>query len=99
MGKKGYIVVNIVVTDPEAYKEYPVRSRPYVARNGGRYLVGTNDIDQREGDFGLTRLVIIEFPSVDAARKVYEAEEYQKEILPYRLRASTGDLVIVEGFE
>jgi uncharacterized protein (DUF1330 family) len=99
MGKKGYIVVNITVTDPEAYKEYPVRSRPYVARNGGRYLVGTNDIDEKEGNFGLNRLVIIEFPSADAARKADEAEEYQKDILPYRLRASESDLVIVEGFD
>ena len=96
---KGYIVVNINIHDQDAWPAYRERSRPFVARNGGRYLVATSDIDQREGDMGLKRLVVIEFPSVEIARRVYESDEYQRDILPFRTRASDSDLVIVEGLE
>jgi hypothetical protein len=59
--KKGYIMVNIDIEKPEDWPAYRERSRPYVARNGGRYIVATNAIEEREGSFGLKRLVIIEF--------------------------------------
>jgi uncharacterized protein (DUF1330 family) len=97
---KGYIVANIDVSDAERLNEdYASRSRPYMQRNGGRYLVRTSEIDQREGDLGLKRLIIIEFPSVEVARKVYESEEYRRDILPHRLKWAKSDLVIVEGAE
>ena len=95
--KKGYIMVNIGIEKPEDWPAYRERSRPYVARNGGRYIVATNAIEEREGSFGLKRLVIIEFPSVEIARQVYASEEYQRDILPFRQRASKSDLVIFEG--
>lgn len=99
MEKKGYIIVNVEIIDPDGYKEYVSKVVPYMSRNGGRFLVATNEVDQREGDFGLIRLVAIEFPSVQIARQIYEADEYQREILPLRARATRGDLVIVEGLQ
>ncbi len=95
--KKGYIMVNIDIGTPEDWPAYHERSVPYVARNGGRYIVATSDIEEREGRFGLRRLVIIEFPSLEIARRVYDSEEYQRDILPFRQRASRSDLVIFEG--
>ena len=95
--KKGYVMVNIDIEKPDDWPAYRERSMPYVARNGGRYIVATSDIEEREGSFGLKRLVIIEFPSVEIARQVYDSEEYQRDILPFRQRASRSDLVIFEG--
>jgi uncharacterized protein (DUF1330 family) len=42
--------------------------------------------------------VILEFPSVEAARRFYDSPEYQ-EIIPLRTNASQGALLIVEGFD
>ncbi len=95
--KRGYILVNIDIGKPDDWPACRERSRPYVAKNGGRSIVATNEIEEREGNFGLKRLVIIEFPSVEIARQVYASEEYQRDILPFRQRASKSDLVIFEG--
>ena len=42
------------------------------------------------------RLVVIEFPSLAEAKRFYDSPDYQ-EILPLRLRAAEGPVVLVEG--
>jgi uncharacterized protein (DUF1330 family) len=49
-----------------------------------------------EGDPGVHRLVVIEFPDVAAARNFYASPDYQT-IIPLRTRASDAALMIVEG--
>ena len=49
-----------------------------------------------EGEWAMPRLVIIEFPSRQAAESWYRSPEYQK-ILPLRLKSGKGNLVIVDG--
>ena len=50
----------------------------------------------REGEPGVGRLVILEFPSVEAARTFYDSPEYQA-ILPIRFESASSTLVIAEG--
>lgn len=52
--------------------------------------------ERREGDWEPQRLVVLEFPSVEDARRWYESEEYRaaREI---RERSATTKLLIVEG--
>jgi len=94
---KGYIVLNIDIHDPEEFQAYRSRSMPYAASRGGRYIVATNEFEEHESPFNLKRLVILEFPSLEAAKATYEDPYYQKEILPYRVRAATSQVAIVEG--
>ena len=49
-----------------------------------------------EGEWPMPRLIILEFPSREAAEGWYRSPEYQK-ILPLRLKSGTGNLVIVDG--
>ena len=49
----------------------------------------------REGSW-TGRTVVIEFPDLATARAWYESPEYQA-ILPFRLVASQGDAILVEG--
>jgi len=93
----GYVVAHIEITDPEAFKAYQALVPPVIAKFGGRYLVRGGATEVREGDWPVSRLVILAFDSVDQARRFYDSPEYQ-EILPLRLNASEGTLAIVEGY-
>jgi uncharacterized protein (DUF1330 family) len=91
-----YVVVNIRVKDPELYAEYARGAPATVERFGGRYLARGGAVEVREGSWSPERLVILEFPDVDAARRWYDSVEYQ-ELLAIRTRAAEGELVITEG--
>jgi uncharacterized protein (DUF1330 family) len=93
----GYVVAHIEITDPEAFKAYQAVVPSVIAKFGGRYLVRGGAAEVREGEWPVSRLVILSFDSVDQARRFYDSPEYQ-EILPLRLNASTGTLAIVEGY-
>lgn len=96
---KGYIVASVAVEDADAYGAYTARTPEVIARHGGRFIVRGGPVTPLEGEMGLKgRLVILEFPSVDAARNWYDSAEYQ-EIIPLRTAASQGALVLVEGFD
>ena len=94
---KAYIVVNMKVHTREPVLAYAERVRPFVASHGGRYIINTNEFDRREGNLDLTRLIVIEFPSMADALAVYDSDEYRQNIMPYRLAGSDCDIFIVPG--
>ena len=78
--------INIVheVRDPEKLAAYVELSTPAIAAAGGRFIArGMPAAVFEEGTE--TRTVVIEFPSVDAARGCYESELYG------RAMAALGD--------
>jgi uncharacterized protein (DUF1330 family) len=93
---KGYVIANISVEDAAAYEGYRLKTAAIIAQYGGRILVRGGAIEVREGDPGIGRLVILEFPGVDAARTFYDSPEYQA-ILPIRFDTASSTLVIAEG--
>ena len=93
---KGYVVANISVEDAAAYEGYRSKTAAIIEQYGGRFLVRGGAIEVREGDPGIGRLVILEFPSVQAARIFYDSPEYQA-ILPIRFDTANSTLVIAEG--
>jgi uncharacterized protein (DUF1330 family) len=94
---KGYWVVNLEVTDPEGYKDYQAFVRPFLAANGGKFLVRGGRMEVVEGAM-LPRVVVIEFESFEEARRLYHSTEYQ-EGRALRLGRSSGNVAIVEGLE
>ena len=92
----GYLVAQLQVTDPDAFEEYRAAVPAVIARFDGRYLIRGGKIDAKEGAWPAPRLVVLEFPDVQRAHEFYDSPEYQ-EILPLRLKASTGTVAIVEG--
>jgi uncharacterized protein (DUF1330 family) len=96
---KGYVIASIDVQDDEVYAGYRARTPDVIAQYGGRFIVRGGAVTPLEGEMGLKgRLVILEFPSVEAARRFYDSPEYQQ-IIPLRTSASQGALLIVEGFD
>lgn len=92
-----YIVAVIDVHDPEGYKAYAARAPEVLARYGGRYLVRGAAPEVKEGEWPIDRLVVLEFPDVEAANRFYHSPEYQ-EITPLRQAASKGAVAVLAGY-
>ena len=92
-----YVIVEVRVTNPEPYAAYRDLATASVARHGGRFLVRGGAVTPLEDGWQPERFVVIEFPSVDAARAFYDSEDYQ-EALKVRLANSVGRSFIVEGY-
>jgi uncharacterized protein (DUF1330 family) len=91
-----YFIVDVDVKNPKAYEAYKQAAAASIAQYGGRYLVRGGAHEVLEGDWRPTRLVVLEFPSLDAAKRWYESEEYSR-AKPIRLQHAVGRLVLVEG--
>jgi uncharacterized protein (DUF1330 family) len=93
---KGYVIAEITVTDPEAYKAYVAAVGPVVAHFGGEYRVRGGQVVALEGEPPKGRVVVIEFDSLAAARAFEDSAEYAA-VAPLRRKAATSRIFIVEG--
>jgi len=92
-----YIVVDTQLTDPELYEQYKLRAKPLAEQFGGTYLARGGPMVVKESDlWSPTRMVLIEFPSVQQARDFYESPQY-RELLGIGRKAARRTLVILEG--
>jgi uncharacterized protein (DUF1330 family) len=91
-----YIIADIQVTDPVAYDDYRPLAAASIARFGGRFIVRGGKVDLLEGEPQPERIVVIEFPDADTARRWYQSEEYQT-ALKIRQATSRGRVLLVEG--
>jgi uncharacterized protein (DUF1330 family) len=91
-----YVIADTDIKDHETYNEYKRQVAPLIARFGGRFLVRGGELSVLEGSWRPQRLVVIEFPSLEAARSWYNSPEYAP-LLAMRQPAATDHLVAVEG--
>ena len=91
-----YVLAEIEITNPEGYKEYTVQVPPAIVQHGGRFLTRGGAIEPLEGDWPARRRVIIEFPSMEAARAWWNSSEYAG---PKKMRQanSHGRILLMEG--
>ena len=91
-----YLVVDLEVVDQAGFETYRTQVPQTIAKYGGRYLVRGGKTEVLEGDWRPKRVVVLEFPSVEQAKRWYEGEEYRA---PKALRVKTArtNLVLVEG--
>ncbi len=72
-----YIVVDTEIENPDAYEEYKLMAKPLVEKYGGSYLARGGDLDVKENDrWTPVRVVILQFPDMDTARRFTDSEEY-----------------------
>jgi uncharacterized protein (DUF1330 family) len=91
-----YVIVDVTVTDLAAMEEYRKRVPGTLTPYGGRFLVRGGAHQTVEGDWKPNRLVVLEFPSMEQARRWYDSEEY-REPKAMRLRAGRANMVMVDG--
>jgi uncharacterized protein (DUF1330 family) len=93
-----YVIVDTSVTDPEQYQKYMAASPGAVAAGGGRFLVRGGEHVVLEGDWQPSRLVVLEFEDLAAARRWYESDAYQA---ARKLREGAAEfrMVAVQGVD
>jgi uncharacterized protein (DUF1330 family) len=90
-----YWIAHVTVTDAEAYKGYQALAPAAFAAHGARFLARGGTADKLEGP-AFDRHVVIEFPTLAAARACYASTDYQA-AKARRDGACTALVVIVEG--
>ncbi len=91
-----YVIVETNVSDAEHYERYKEAAPPAIAAYGGRYLVRGGELAVLEGDWNPARVVILEFPDLETARRWYASEEYRA-ARTLREGAAKLHMVAVEG--
>jgi uncharacterized protein (DUF1330 family) len=93
-----YVIVETDVHDPEQYERYKEASPGAVHAGGGRFVVRGGELAVLEGDWDPSRLVVLEFEDLDAAKRWYDSPEYQE---AKRLREGAAKLrmVAVQGLD
>jgi uncharacterized protein (DUF1330 family) len=93
---KGYVIGEIEVTDQKPYDEYRGQVLATIEKHGGRFLARGGKVEPLEGGWSPKRVVLLEFPSFDQARKWYRSPEYAP-LITLRQKGSKGKLILVEG--
>lgn len=93
---KAYAIVQETVKDEAMFAEYRKHVMATLEPYGASFLVRGGTMTVVEGTWPHPRLVVIEFPSRQAAEDWYRSPAYQK-VLPLRLKSADGNFVIVDG--
>lgn len=92
---KHYAVVEVDITDPGWVAAYVKNVTRMVEERGGRYLTRTSTVEKIEGKQKPPEIVVLlEWPSKEAAIGFYESEEYR----PYRqsrLQGASNEFILV----
>jgi uncharacterized protein (DUF1330 family) len=91
-----YVIADVTVINPEGYAGYRPLAAASIAQHGGKFLVRGGAVEPLEGGWTPSRVVIIEFPSMAAARAWYASPDYQA-ALKIRQANSKGRVIIVDG--
>lgn len=89
-----YVIVEIEIHDPATYERYKVLAPPSIAAYGGRYLARGGETVTLEGDWRPSRLVILEFPTLQAARDWWDSPEYAEAKALRHVAAESGMVAI-----
>jgi uncharacterized protein (DUF1330 family) len=91
-----YIIANVRVTDPVQYEDYKKLSTIAMQAHGAEVCVRGGAVKVLEGDWQPDRMVVLEFPSVEQARRFYDSAEYRR-ARQARESAAVMRMVLVEG--
>ena len=91
-----YVIVQIDIHDPATYERYKELAPPSIAQYGGRYIARGGATETLEGAWRPSRLVILEFPDMDAARTWWASPEYA-EAKAMRNAAAKSEMIVVQG--
>ncbi len=91
-----YIIADVDVTDPQQYEEYKRWSSAAIQAHGAEVLVRGGAVTVLEGDWQPSRIVVLRFPSVEAARAFHDSPEYRR-AREARAGAAVMRMIAVEG--
>lgn len=91
-----YVITEIDITDPQGYEEYKKMGPPTVAAYGGKFIARGGKTEVLEGSWNPKRVVILQFESVEQAKKWWASKEYSvaKQV---RHKTAVTNMIVVEG--
>ena len=92
-----YLIVDTAIENADEYEKYKALAKPIAEQYGGVYRVRGGSMDVLETDlWSPTRMVIIEFPDMQAARAFADSDEYAP-VKPLRRDNARCTMVILDG--
>jgi uncharacterized protein (DUF1330 family) len=93
----GYIIGQLKdITDAEAFSAYQAGAGPALAKYGGKLLVNSTKIDSGDGDWSPEGIVVVEFESLEQAKKFYNSPEYQG-VIGQRFSSADSAVIFADG--
>ena len=92
-----YFVIHNRIHNAEKMQEYIPKALETLAPYNPEILIVDENSEIIEGTTDLPRTIVIKFDSRDSAMTWYNSPTYQ-EVLPLRLAATEGFVVLVDGF-
>ena len=92
-----YLIVDTKIIDQKAYEDYKIRAKPIVESYGGEYIVRGGKTTVLENELWTpTRLVVVKFPSREAAESFLSCDEYAP-VKAIRNKVAQTTMSIVDG--
>lgn len=92
-----YLIFEIDITDPSWAPEYGEKVKPLVVKHGGKVIIRSNEAVRIEGSREIpTVVVVLEFPTREAAEAWYNDPEY-KPLIGLRNTGSSAEGLLVDG--
>ena len=92
-----YVIADVKVRDPEQYKHYQALSPGAIAAAGGEFLVRGGRSETLEGDWQPARVVVIRFPTYEAARAFHDSALYLEARAKRAGATEHFNMIVVEG--
>ena len=91
-----YVIVDSDIKNLAGMQEYIDKVGATLGPHGGQPIVAGTNIEVVEGDWSPSRIVVVAFPDMAAAKAWYNSPAYQ-EILPIRTANTDDKIILVEG--
>ncbi len=91
-----YILANVTVTNPMQYEDYRKFSSLAMQAHGAEVCIRGGAVQVLEGDWTPERVVLLKFPSREAALAFYDSPEYGR-ARQAREGAAVMRMVLIEG--
>jgi uncharacterized protein (DUF1330 family) len=93
---KAYLIHQVRITDKTQYQKYREAVGAVILKFGGKFLVRGAKVEVLEGHHDGRRLVVTEFPSMEAIHAFWNSPEFA-EVKKLRIGTATVDLWAVQG--
>lgn len=91
-----YVIADVRIKNRGDYSEYVRQTPATIAQFGGRFVIRGGKAEDLEGDWHPERIVVVEFSSVEQAKRWWHSPEYTA-VKAIRQRNATSRLILVEG--
>ena len=89
-----YLMANIIeIRDMDLYRKYVELAGPVIASHGGKQVGNRPEPTALEGSWSGQRVLLFEFPSMEALDKWYTSDEYAPLI---EMRKTAADITLVK---